>query len=115
MNEQPLKEEVLNILRVLSSNSALTQRDLSAHMDVSLGKTNYLLKSLVQDGLIKIRNFASSEQKLKKISYVLTNKGFKVQLRLTYYYLKIKEQEFLKLKKELKDVANNTKSVSAKR
>ncbi len=106
LKEQPLKEEILNILRVLSSNSGLTQRDLSAHMDVSLGKTNYLLKSLVRDGLIKIKNFASGDQKLKKISYVLTKKGFKAQLRLTYYYLKIKEKEYLTLKKEIEEVQN---------
>ena len=112
MNEQPikeqphLKEDILNTLRVLSSNSELTQRDLSAHMSISLGKTNYLLKSLVRDGLVKIKNFATGNERLKKISYVLTKKGFKVQLNLTYHYLKIKKQEYLALKKEIKEVQN---------
>ena len=107
LKEPTLKEDVLNILRVLSSNSGLTQRDLSANLGISLGKTNYLLKSLIRDGLLKIKNFASGDQRLKKIRYVLTNKGFKAQLHLTYYYLMIKEKEYLNLKDEFEKVSNN--------
>ena len=111
MNEQGLKEptvkeDILNILRVLSSNDGLTQRDLSAHLDISLGKTNYLLRSLVQKGLVKIRNFTIKDQKLKKVRYMLTKKGFSHQIHLTYYYLRIKEKEYLKLKKEIEEVQN---------
>ena len=105
LKEPTVKEDILNILRVLSSNSGLTQRDLSTHLGFSLGKTNYLLKSLISGGLLKIKNFAVGDQRLKKISYVLTKKGFKVQLRLTYHYLEIKEQEYLRLKKELERVS----------
>ena len=110
MNEQghkepTLKEDILNILRVLSSNSGLTQRDLSAQLGFSLGKTNYLLKKLAQKGFVKIKNFATKDQKLKKVSYMLTKKGISHQVRLTYYYLKIKEREYLELKGELEKVS----------
>ncbi|NQT32337.1 MAG: MarR family EPS-associated transcriptional regulator [Candidatus Omnitrophica bacterium] len=106
MNEQPLKEDVLNTLRVLSSKEDLTQRDLSAHLGVSLGKTNYLLKELIRGGLIKITNFAKGDQKLKKMGYVLTKEGFHVQLQLTHHFLEIKEREYTELKAEAEKVSN---------
>jgi|WetSurMetagenome_2_1015567.scaffolds.fasta_scaffold711594_1 EPS-associated MarR family transcriptional regulator len=101
MIEQAIKEDIFNILRVLSSKEDLTQRELSHHLDFSLGKTNYLIKILIQKGFIEIGNFTKGDQKLKKFKYMLTKKGFEHKLRLAYYYLKIKEKEFLTLKKEL--------------
>jgi EPS-associated MarR family transcriptional regulator len=98
---QTIREDIFNILRVLSSKDDLTQRELSNHLDFSLGKTNYLLKILIQKGFIEIKNFYSGNQKFKKFKYILTKKGFEHKLRLAYYYLKIKENEYLTLKKEV--------------
>jgi EPS-associated MarR family transcriptional regulator len=103
MIEQAIKEDIFNILRVLSSKEDLTQRELSHHLDFSLGKTNYLIKILIQKGFIEIGNFTSGDQKLKKFRYILTKKGFEHKLRLAYYYLRIKENEYLQLKKEVKN------------
>ena len=107
MNEQPLKEDIFNILRVLSTGDDHSQRGLSDHLGFSLGKTNYLLRELVKKGFIKIGRFTSTGQKLKKAKYILTKKGFKEQVQLTYYYLKIKEKEYLDLKKEMEKVSNS--------
>ncbi|MDD4957097.1 MAG: MarR family EPS-associated transcriptional regulator [Candidatus Omnitrophica bacterium] len=101
MNEHHIKEDFYRILRLLSSADDLTQRDVSAHLDISLGKTNYLLKALIGKGFIKIRNFATRDQKLKKVKYILTKTGFEEKVQLTYYFLKKKEEEYLALKKEL--------------
>jgi EPS-associated MarR family transcriptional regulator len=103
MIEQNIKEDVFNILRVLSSKDDITQRELSEHLDFSLGKTNYLIKILIQKGFIEIGNFTKGDQKLKKFKYILTKKGFEHKLRLAYYYLRLKEKEFLTLKKELQN------------
>ena len=102
MIEQTIKEDIFNILRFLSSKEDLTQRELSHHLDFSLGKTNYLIKILIQKGFIEIGNFTKGDQKLKKFKYMLTKKGFEHKLRLAYYYLKIKEKEFLTLKREVR-------------
>ena len=107
MNEQPLKEDVLNTLRLLSSEKDLTQRDLSAHLGVSLGKTNYLVKELIKGGLIKIQNFAKGGQRLKKMRYVLTKEGFSVQLQLTHHFLQIKEKEYTALKDEIDKITRS--------
>jgi EPS-associated MarR family transcriptional regulator len=102
MIEQAIKEDIFNILRVLSDKDDVTQRELSHHLEFSLGKTNYLIKILIQKGFIEIGNFTKGDQKLKKFKYILTKKGFEHKLRLAYYYLKIKEKEFLTLKREVR-------------
>ncbi|MBU1864500.1 MAG: MarR family EPS-associated transcriptional regulator [Candidatus Omnitrophica bacterium] len=101
MNERLIKEDIFKVLRLLSSNDDLSQREVSAHLKISLGKTNYLLKSLVQKGLVKITNFTTYDQKLKKVKYILTKEGFEEKLHLTYYFLKQKAEEYVELKKEL--------------
>lgn len=101
MIEQNIREDVFNILRVLSMDEHATQRDLSRRLDFSLGKTNYLIRILIKKGFIEIGNLASGNDKLKKFRYILTQKGFEHKLRLAYYYLKIKEKEYFTLKHEL--------------
>ncbi len=103
MNEHPLKEDIFKILRLLSNQEDMSQRDLSGHLDMSLGKTNYLLKSMVQRGLIMVKNFTVRDQKMKKVKYILTTNGLDEKVRLAYYYLKKKEAEYLELKNELEN------------
>ncbi len=94
------KEDIFNILRLLSSDENLTQRDVSTHLGFSLGKTNYLLKSLIKKDLIKINDLISRGNKVKKIRYFLTKNGLKEKINLTYHFLQRKESEYNSLKKE---------------
>ena len=103
MSEHTIKEDVLNILRVLSSNEGtVNQRDLSANLGISLGKTNYLIKELIKKGLVKARNFSSGDGKLCKIRYILTKKGLDEYLVLTYEFLQRKELEYKNISQEWK-------------
>lgn len=104
MNEHPLKEDILGILRLLSLKSDLTQRDLSSRMGISLGKTNYLLKELVKIGLLEIKNFTTKNQKVQKVKYLLTREGLEKKISLTYHFLKKKEVEYNNIKKEWEEV-----------
>jgi EPS-associated MarR family transcriptional regulator len=104
MVEHNVKEDILNILRLLSSDTGANQRDLSARLGFSLGKTNYLLRSLVKIGALEIKNFTVRENKLKKIQYMLTRKGWEQKLQLTLFFLKKKETEYLVLKKEAEEI-----------
>ena len=94
------KEEVLYLIKEIDESPDITQRDLSRKLGISLGKTNYMLKELIMKGIVRIHSFSTHDKKLKKISYILTQKGLSEQLRLTYYYLKLKEKEYFKLKEE---------------
>ncbi len=106
MNEHHLKEDIFKILRILSSRDDFSQRDLSGHLGMSLGKTNYLIKSLAQKGFIKIKNFSKRGSKLKKVGYMLTSTGLEQKIQLTYFFLKRKEKEYLDLKEEIEKETN---------
>lgn len=100
MLEQPIKEEILFIIKEIENDSAVTQRALSAKLGISLGKINYLLKGLIKRGLIKAKNLSSNPGKLRKIYYILTKKGLEEKARLMYRSLKRKETEYNRIKKE---------------
>jgi len=99
MIEQP-QEEALSIIKEIETNPAATQRDVSKKLGISLGKTNYILKELIKRGIVKGEYFSTHPGRLKKISYLLTPKGFEEKMRLTYHFLQKKEAEYKVLKKE---------------
>ena len=68
-----MKETEFYVLRELSQNNHLTQRDLSKKLGLSLGSINYVLKALMKKGYIKMQRFKDSDNKAKYI-YVLTPK-----------------------------------------
>lgn len=100
MFEHAPREEVLSIIRHLEDDPAATQRILSSRLDISLGKTNYLLKELIKKGFVKAQNFSQNSGKIQKVNYLLTKEGFEERLRLTRYFLKAKEYEYNQMKLE---------------
>ena len=78
----------------------MSQRDLSLHMGISLGKTNYLLKALAKIGLLEIQNFTTKNHKNQKVRYLLTKEGFEEKARLTRHFLKAKEAEYNNIRRE---------------
>ena len=73
MNEHgQLKEETLHLIREVEDNPSLNQRLLSQRLNISLGKTNYLLKELIKKGIIKVVTFSTDPGKARKLRYVLT-------------------------------------------
>lgn len=100
MVEQHPKEETLFIIKELEANPNATQRILSKNLNISLGKTNYLLKVLIKKGIIKLKRFSSNSGKLSKIHYYLTKEGLEHKIQLTLHFLKEKETEYNRLKQE---------------
>ena len=94
------KEEYLKLLRKIGNDPKISQRDLSSELDMSLGKINYCLKALKSKGLIKIKNFEKSTDKIKYL-YVLTPKGIVEKTNITIRFMKLKMKEYDELKKEL--------------
>jgi len=90
----------LSILKVVASEPGISQRELAQRLGVSLGKTNYLLKALLEKGHLKARNFRRSDNKLGYL-YLLTPEGVKAKIGLTRAYLMRKEAEYLALKGEI--------------
>lgn len=95
-----IKETHLQLLRYLEAHPQVSQRELSEHLGVSLGKTNYCLRSLVDTGLVKARNFKNNRNK-RAYLYVLTPKGLDAKARITARFLQRKMDEYERLKGEI--------------
>ena len=93
-------EEELEILRKIEENPNLTQRQIADHLGLSLGKINYLIKALLEKGVVKVDNFKRSDNKLGYL-YLLTLEGVERKRKLTLLFIQRKSEEFDKLKAEL--------------
>jgi EPS-associated MarR family transcriptional regulator len=89
-----LSDEVrYRLLKVLSAEPALSQREVARHLGVSLGKVNYCLKALTARGLIKATNFKNSKNRVAYF-YVLTPRGLEERARVTARFLQAKMREY---------------------
>jgi EPS-associated MarR family transcriptional regulator len=90
----------LNALKLLEKNPELTQRELAVELGLSLGKTHYVLKSLVDIGLVKVANFQRSGNKWG-YAYLLTPRGIAEKAAITVRFLARKQEEFKQLEREI--------------
>ena len=96
-----MNEEITHKLFTLVEHQPnLSQRELAKEMGISLGKTNYCLKGLMEKGWLKARNFKNSNNKIA-YAYVLTPSGLGAKAKLTASYLKNKVREYETLKSEI--------------
>lgn len=93
-------EKTLYILKEIELNPQATQRALAQKLEVSLGKINFLINALIDKGLIEIKNFKNSKNKLA-YKYLLTTHGLKVKLQLIQKFFIWKTQEYEKLRDEI--------------
>ena len=97
------------VLRLLEANPAMNQRDLADALGVSLGKTNYCLKALLDKGMLKVQNFQSSKKKLA-YAYLLTPRGISEKAALTGRFLQRKMDEYTLLKAEIESLKREQES-----
>ena len=88
------------LFKLIEDNPCISQRELAKAMGISLGKTNYCLKGLMDKGWLKARNFKNSNNKIA-YAYVLTPKGLREKIKITARYLKRRVSEFESLKSEI--------------
>ncbi|MDD2690090.1 MAG: MarR family EPS-associated transcriptional regulator [Candidatus Omnitrophica bacterium] len=89
-----------HLLKLLTEHPESTQRELAAAMGVSLGKTNYCLKALVDKGLVKMGNFRGNPNK-GVYAYLLTPEGVQEKARVTVRFLHRKMAEYDALQAEI--------------
>ena len=99
-NSSLQEENQLKVMRLLEANPQLSQRDLAVALGVSLGKTNYCLKALLDKGFIKMQSFRKSPNKLA-YAYLLTPVGMAEKAGLTVRFLERKVAEFESLTLEI--------------
>ena len=100
MTNQELEYRALNILE---QKPDLTQRQLAEALGVSLGKTHYLVKSLIEVGWVKLDNFQHSDNKWG-YAYLLTPTGLVEKTAITARFLARKQQEYSDLRLEIQQL-----------
>jgi EPS-associated MarR family transcriptional regulator len=107
---KPYEQEIrYRLLKILSQESKLTQRDMAKEMGISLGKVNYCLSELAKRGLIDVIRFKSAKNKIP-YTYVLTPRGMKEKARLTMNFLKRKVSEYEEIRRQIKELAQEVET-----
>lgn len=97
----PLSDETrYRLLAYLDERPDASQREVAAHLGISLGKVNYCLRALIDKGLVKIGRFRQSERK-SAYAYILTPKGIQEKVEVTYRFLRRKMAEYDALSTEI--------------
>jgi len=92
------------LLKILSQDSSLTQREMSRRMGISLGNVNYCLTELAKKGFVKIHRFKDSSNKTKYI-YLLTPRGVEEKARVTLSFLRRKLREYEEIKRQIQELS----------
>ena len=95
------------VLKILEANPNLTQRQMAKDLNVSLGKTNYVIRALIEGGWVKLNNFKRHDHKMAYI-YLLTPQGVAQKARLAKMFLNRKLLEYNKLKEEIEMLKRET-------
>lgn len=100
------------LLKLLELNPEVSQRRLAEELGVSVGKVNFCLRALLDKGLLKVRNFRDSQNKLA-YAYYLTPKGAKEKVRATTGFLERKLKEYEGLQREIEDLRREVQATEA--
>jgi len=88
----------LEILRAIKED--VSQPSIAKEVGFSLGKVNFILKALIEKGLVKKENFMASNNR-RKYKYLLTQEGMKEKMQLTQKFIARKKDEYEELQREL--------------
>lgn len=97
------------LLKLLEANPEMSQRQLAGELGVSLGKVNFCLRALLDKGLVKVRNFRDSHNKLA-YAYYLTPKGMKEKVRATSGFLQVKLAQYESLEREIEELRREVRA-----
>ena len=84
-----LEEHNRELIRIIYNNPKGTQRFFASEINVSLGKLNYLLKSLIEKKIIKRQKIDNKNQ----YEYKLTSSGLKFRSKLFMQEISNKTKE----------------------
>ena len=108
-----LQDDVrFRILRLLEQNPDMSQRDLAQAVGISTGSVHYVLKALVDKGLIKLGNFTASEDK-RRYAYLLTPEGIATKSWMTRNFMLRKREEYQALKAEIEALEKEVRAANA--
>lgn len=100
MNKQDTR---FRVLHALAKTPDATQREIALRLGLSVSAVNYVLKALVEKGLVKVENFTASKNKFGYV-YLLTPTGVAEKLSLTGAFIQRKLAERERIEAEIDEV-----------
>ncbi len=94
------------VLQLILDNPQVIKRELAARLGVPLRTTNYILRTLMQKGVIETQNFQANRQKLRCV-YLLTPQGLIEKVARNGSLLALKRGEHKLLKPEIEAVSRD--------
>jgi EPS-associated MarR family transcriptional regulator len=88
------------ILGLVQDNPNISIAEISRQLGVSNGMAHYVLRSLIDKGSVKVKNFSKNPNK-RNYSYILTPTGLSEKLKLTSVFLEPKRKEYYALQQEI--------------
>jgi EPS-associated MarR family transcriptional regulator len=95
LNQEEIELEILK-----NTGKVISHKTLAEEVGYSVGKVNYVLRGLIEKGLIKAERFINSDKKLQ-YKYLLTEKGIKEKVDITQRFIDRKKAEYDKLQAEM--------------
>ncbi len=93
----------LQLMRLIAANPRVSQRELAGEFGISLGKVNYCLRALVQQGYVRAVPLKNGRNRAA-YRYLLTPEGVAQKALLTGRYLRIKMREYETLRSEIEQL-----------
>ncbi len=106
-----MSEFHLRVLRLFGESPAHTQRVVSRRLNISLGKVNQIISSLVRDGCIVIKKSKRADNRLLH-TYILTPKGIVRKMELAHELLDKKTKEYESLGRFIDEIKLDIHSFS---
>ena len=87
-------------MRLVHDTPNISIAEISRQLGVSNGMAHYVLRSLIDKGSVKVKNFAKNPNK-RNYSYILTPTGLSEKMKLTAVFLERKRKEYRALHQEI--------------
>jgi EPS-associated MarR family transcriptional regulator len=107
-------EKTFEVLDALDRHEVCNQRQLAKHAGISLGQANYILRILLDKGLVKLGNFRSRANRIGYM-YLLTSKGMYAKSLLAAKFVPARLAEYHKLRTRLAEKLDAVEKRGCKR
>ena len=103
----------VDLLVLKSVGGVTTQQSIASEIGYSIGKVNFVLKALIEKGLVKAEKFANNQNK-KQYKYLLTEQGLKEKILLTEKFIEKKKKEYDQLQADMQMYKANGEYLKSK-
>lgn len=86
-------ERDLPVLEAIAADPSLSQRQVASRTGLSTARANFILRRLVEKGLVKVRRAAHSKHKFRYL-YILTPTGLEAKAKLTYRFMRRMAEQY---------------------